>query len=662
MDDLSPQRLREMLTVLLGRSMDDSHRVRIAELVEAIPLFVVLDTQIRHLRGRAQVVGVDTLLNQMRQAYTSREFARQGLAELDAVSELTNPTVLRAARAERAALHRELVARLSVSSAQLTDAELQLRLDALGSSPGALVTRRLATKYRNQRARVEAGDAYVASDRRFTWLLHRARLLDGLSRSRGGDAADLDTAVAPVGSDTATRLARIDEQIQDILTEITERFEPVVPTTDVPEHPLHTGVPDCALVSVNRLVEFRRRHGKLPQDWSTAVMLAHQGLAGVPEWAAAEAADADWQHFSSLRALINHVSKHGGAAAGAMVFRAGGRAGGHMFEVELDDDGHLVVHEWVGNEERIFRDGEVRGWLRERERLGILKVKALVADAEGDAVIPFVKGDRLALTDDIPAVMLAGLPNDGDPSVARDRDNRAELDRQQDLLAAQVGSSRHTELEAVEELLFAAGHHAADMRIEPVRLLEFNRGDQDGDRGRVVVQYGDPTTADTVLGIVVDTVTDGRQLMYQPDMIAGAIAAAAERGGTVAAVVVYRHDDSDAAYGRAPYDTDLDTADATALAGELEPVYRARTRKPRIEFVSRGDGAAVTEVAREQLAAEGIDTVVGDSLDTGFRVPPLPRTPGAQARGNSWPWNCGTTTTPPRHSSGWTLWCPKMCS
>lgn len=587
----------ELLTTLARYADGEPHQARVADLLTRIPELVIADAEVRHFARRAQAPGVDTLLNQMsaiplESARTRKDLADHGLRPGDVDS-----STARAERRLRAQLHRDVATALGdVPQSQLTANYLQQEQERLRTTPNAAPAADLIRRYLRQRDRTAAIDRHLQTERRIRVLREQADRMHTLVRQRDE---------APAGA-----RARIDDRIRALLTEITDRFEPVAPETHEPQRPLHDGVPNCVPTASNRLVAFRSRRGKLPESWPRMARITEPGLAGVRELETAAAVDADWQEFGSLDELVEHVRTARGAALGALVFRDGGHAGGHVFEIEYEGD-RLIVHEWVDGKEEIFAgDRAVRRWLEERKELGILRVHGIVVDENGDAAVPFVKDDRLAVADDLPNTLLAGLPQDGDPSnsIARDRQNREALQQQRNQFAGRVDSARGRELAAVEQRLSQVDYTAARRRLGEVRLLEYNRSGVDGDRGRALFLYGNPATAGTVLGIVTDTDIDLDEVGSAPGVVATMIAEASE-GGSVAAYVMYRYDGDSDAHGRAAYDTDLTTVDATVLVQELERTHAGRptNRKPRIELVGRGDGSVVVEIAREQMVAAGID-------------------------------------------------------
>uniref|UniRef100_UPI000593A369 WXG100-like domain-containing protein n=1 Tax=Nocardia paucivorans TaxID=114259 RepID=UPI000593A369 len=611
-DELSANRLVDMVTVLLGRAISTDQITRITEFIAAVPELVIAEAEIREGRRWVRLEGLDTLVSQLDRAETELGLVRLDCLDHGLDPATFGPTTLREARARRAALHRQLAERLGVAGANLNDIYLAGRRKSLQISGDPQRITPLIRQYQEQRDRTGLIEAYLRTQYRHRRLLEQAHRLDTLVRLRSADA---------------------DNEIRAILSDIAGRFEPVDPTAAVPDRPLHTGPSNCVPIALDRFLRFRVRRGGLTDMPEMPSAVTEPGPEGVTEEQVAARADADWRYFSSLDDLVAHVNRHGGAIAGAITYRHGRRVGGHMFEVEIDDDGRLVVYEWADGRERVFRGDEVRAWLRERNELGILRVHGIVVDEYGNAVIPYVAKDRIAADDDLPAVGLAGLPRDdrGPPGDSAERDvaNRAALNAELEALRDEYYSPRASELDAMADALAVVDSQAAENGIGPVRLLDYSRA-EDTERGRLVIEIGEPTTADIVIGYVAETATGAGSLLGQAASLVRYIGAERVRD-SAALIAVFRLDDDLEATGRAPFTVDLAAADADALVGELSRVIRlcAESRRPpRIEIVGRGDGAAAASMVHEALPGstariDPVSTAQSSTFDL-LRYPPLP--------------------------------------
>lgn len=270
--------------------------------------------------------------------------------------------------------------------------------------------RDLADRYRVSWRLVDAVEAYHQVDRDYTWLRDRVSELEGYFQQQ-----ELGLATA----------SDIDIAIDKTLARVVERYEEVVPTAEVPSDMfvrLHNSdQPYCAPTTIDNFWQFQVNNGALASVPAMPAEITRRILDGVPERLVARALGGDWQRFASLAELVAHVREFGGAVAGAMVFRHAGPIGGHMFHVEADAAGNVTVREWVDNEEIVLSTrAEVDAWVEEREgrpdddgptESNLLSVHGIVADAEGNVVIPYVEGSgRLATGDDIPQTLLGQLP------------------------------------------------------------------------------------------------------------------------------------------------------------------------------------------------------------------------------------------------------------
>lgn len=590
--------LAEILSTLVWQARSQQQQERAAALLKVIPDLVIADIEARHFARSARVSALDTLFDQFRAMPLEAAAAQMNLVAEELTSGQVDAKTLRRERHRRAALHRDVAMALQVPQSQLTVSYLENEQERLLTTAdlSEQMAADLIGRYLRQRSRTAAIDQYLQTEGRHQQLRGYVDRLQALAQQRT-DAPD-----------PAAR-ASTDEQIRTVLDEITARFAP--DGTAAPDRPRHDGVPNCVPTAANRLIRLRQRRGKLPESWPLMAEITDSGLAGTSELVTAEAVDADWEEVPALERLYWEIKKNHGAALGAVV----SRYGGHTFEMEYEGS-QMVVHEWVDGEERIIRgDTNVWRWVLARKKVA-LRVHAIRVDENGDAAVPYVANDpstitddRLSVSDARPDVPLAGMPmfsrddlGPQNPNIERDIRNQAVLREKLELLGTQYGSQHLRELGTVDRLREQTARYAEDRGLGPVRLLEFNQQDDDIDRGRVVFEYGDTATAATVIGVVVDNTTEVGPLYQQAEMMLD-LQAAAQPPGSVALVVMFRHDDTTGVRGRAPHTDDLVAADAGVLFRELEQVRQLRRdTPPRFELVGYGDGVEVTRGAQEMLA------------------------------------------------------------